>query len=72
LQIPSASNPNRDVPGAARGNAVIELEELFCTPIRESSELSYGGCVVSCATDGPALVIVTKNWQPLSASTGGH
>ena len=71
-QMPSASNPNSVVPGAASGSAVIELGELFCTPISESSEASYGPCVVSCATDGPAPVIVTRNWQLLSASTGGH
>ena len=72
LQSPSSSKPNSGVPGAESGSAMIELEELFWTPISESSELSYGGCVASCTTDGPALVTVIRNWQLLSASTGGH
>ena len=39
-QIPSASKPNRDVAGADSGSAAIDFEELFWTPISESSEAS--------------------------------
>ena len=38
LQMPSASNPNRTGPDI--GSAAIACEELFCTPISESSEPS--------------------------------
>jgi hypothetical protein len=61
-----------DGPGAASGSAVIELDELFCTPISESSEASYGPCVLSCATDGPASVTVTSAApDPRSRTTAG-
>jgi hypothetical protein len=70
--MPSPSNPKALLPGTLSGNAVIAFEELFWTPISESSDDSYAGWVASCAMEGPAAVIVIRNWQPASASTGGH
>ena len=71
LQMPSASNPNRTGPDI--GSAAIACDELFCTPISESSEPSKGGWAGSCWTVGaPVFGIVIRNWQPESRATGGH
>ena len=71
-QSPSPSNPNRSEPGTDSGMCEIGADELFTTPISESSEFSYGPWLGPAATVVPLLETVIRNWQPESAPTGGH
>ena len=48
------------------------FEELFTTPIRVSSTLSYGPWLGSPSTEEPVSVMTTSRPQLVSAPTVGH
>jgi hypothetical protein len=82
-QIPSPSKAKAPTPD--RLSDVSGAEELFCTPISESSGpaspvptgrgaglLAYDGCEGSIEIVEPKSVTLIKYWQPLSPPARGH